>query len=92
MPDKPQRDKAPNESEHGEDRERCNHFPRPLCREDRRKGGYVVSSVDDCDRRDLQNSGGRRLSLLSLPKAPQLSNSDDDGREAEQAHMLGRDR
>ena len=90
---------SPNAAKHQtsvsarEDRERRDHFPRPLGREDRRIGGDVVASVHDRDGRDLENSDGGRLSfLLGLPEAQQLSHSDDDGRDAEQAHTLGRDR
>ena len=93
MPDQPQRGEAPKKRERGEDRERRGHFPRPLGREDRRIGGYVVASVDDRDGRDLENADGRRLSFfLGLPKAQQLSYSDDDRRDAEQAHTRGRNR
>ena len=93
MPDEPQRGEAPNEREHGEDRERRDDVPRSLGREDRRIGGDVVASVHDRDGRDLENPDRCRLRfLLGLPEAQQLSHSDDDGREAEQANTLGRDR
>src|ERR1700733_4626537 len=90
MPDQTQRRQTPNEREHREDRERRDHVPGPLGREDRRIGGYVVASVDDGDGCDLENADGRRLSLiLSLAKAQQLSESDDNGRDAQQTNTLG---
>ena len=84
-PDQPQRDKAPNEREHGEDRERRDHVQRLLGREDRRIGGDVVPSVDECDGRDLKNSDSRRLSFVfAFPRRSSFPDSDDDGRHAKQ--------
>ena len=93
MPDQPQGREAPKKRERGEDCERRAHFPRPLGREDRRIGGYVVASIHDRDGRDLENSDGRWLCFfLDLPKAQQLSYSDDDGRTPSRPTCAGRDR